>query len=109
MAPFWINGGPSREDLFDNFRLATRDRMLAVSFKSDNDYPSITIGQIHGIERVNKNRFATSHDEWIITSEETQLPKEYRKPAREDMFHPYRIKILYNTKTRTGYATIKPA
>lgn len=99
-----IVGGPSREDLFDNLRLASIHRPLPLSFKVTDSMFSLSLEQILGIERLDKNPRTHEHVEWVIRAED-ELPSDLKDP-NDAMFQQYAVEMRYNIKTRKGLAVM---
>lgn len=104
---FTVDGGPAREELFDCLRLANRhNRLLPVEFRvQEVDYPLILKG-VHSLERSGNLHAHDCHD-WIIRSQDAHIVSYFQSPDDPDSWSSnYRVKIVYNTKTRKGTAYI---
>lgn len=99
-----IVGGPSREDLFDNIRLASGSCLLPLFFKVNNSQYSLTLAQVHNVERVDKDPRTREHFDWIVKAE-CEMHPDYKEPDTE-MFQQYALELRYNTKTRQGSAVL---
>ncbi len=103
---FTVIGGPSREELFDCLRLANRrSRLFPVQFKvEETEYPLILF-MIQSLE-CTANRFEDDRINWVIRSENAHMVADFKTRGDTEMFTPYKLKIVYSTKTRQGTAYV---
>lgn len=103
---FKVIGGPSREDLFDCLRLANRrSRLFPVQFKvEETEYPLILF-MIQSLE-CTASQFVDDRINWVIRSESAHIVEDFKTQGDTEMFTPYKVKIVYNTKTRRGTAYV---